>query len=110
MLQEAKLSRSPTNVRFHLQVENGINVKATITGLRMAHVTTPFPLMKHGGMEGHEGDYQEGPQRPGGGHPTWHPLPEVFPQAAFHATLWPLSVQGCAEVQERKPGLYGRAS
>jgi hypothetical protein len=34
------------NERFHLQVEDGVNVKATITGLRMAHVTTPFPLMK----------------------------------------------------------------
>jgi hypothetical protein len=34
------------NERFHLQVEDRVNVKATITGLRMPHVTTPFPLMK----------------------------------------------------------------
>ncbi len=45
-MQEAKFSRSPTNVRFNLQVEDRVNVKATITGLRMAHVTMPFPLIK----------------------------------------------------------------
>jgi hypothetical protein len=32
--------------RLHLQVEEGNRVKATIIGLRMAYVTTPFPLMK----------------------------------------------------------------
>ena len=32
--------------RFHLQIEDGDRVKATITGLRMPHVTTPFPLVK----------------------------------------------------------------
>jgi hypothetical protein len=32
--------------RFHLQVEEGNRVKATILGLRMAHVTTTFPMLK----------------------------------------------------------------
>jgi hypothetical protein len=32
--------------RFHLQIEDGDRVKATVTGLRMPHVTTPFPLVK----------------------------------------------------------------
>ena len=32
--------------RFHLQVEDCDRVKATITGLRMPHVTTAFPVMK----------------------------------------------------------------
>jgi hypothetical protein len=32
--------------RFHLQIEDGDRVKATITGLRMPQVTTPFPLVE----------------------------------------------------------------
>jgi hypothetical protein len=32
--------------RFHLEVEGKGKVKATITGLRMPHVTTPFPVMQ----------------------------------------------------------------
>ena len=31
--------------RFHLELEDGVS-KATITGLRMPHVTTPFPVVK----------------------------------------------------------------
>jgi hypothetical protein len=34
------------NDRFHLQVEDGVKVKATITGFRLAHVIMPFLLMK----------------------------------------------------------------
>jgi len=87
--------------RFHLQVEDGDRVKATpITGLRMPHVTNPFPLvkLKEAWLDAcdHAKKIQPnlclpavGGWRPGGGYLAGDQICEVFSSANLQLTWRP---------------------